>query len=118
MQETAVVQVKKGKKAKTLGCMAITGVILPAVRASVADKLSGLGYGQQSIADDLGIAQAAVSKYRNRRYSEEVGKMKAYIEAENMHSVIITAITEKKEKEIVQKHINSLCEQLIAYYNS
>ena len=106
------------KKQSQLDCITITSVILPAVRASVAEKLLQMGYGQESIAKELGIAQAAVSKYKNQRYSEKIKHIKNYIDEGKLYTGIIESIETKKGKENVEKDINSLCENLIAYCNS
>ena len=109
---------EKTKKHGQLNCMHITNLMMPAVRASVTEKLLSMGYGQESIAKELGIVQAAVSKYMNGRYSEHVGAIKKHIEDGNLCNCIIESIVKKKGKTVVEKDISRLCENLIDYYNS
>ncbi len=118
MQEKNKSTMLNQKKHGQMYCMQITNLMLPAVRASVAEKLSDMGYGQESIAAELGIAQAAVSKYMNGRYSGDVGEVKKHIEEGMLYNDIIESIVKKKGSAAVQKDITSLCERLAEYYNS
>jgi predicted transcriptional regulator len=118
MQEKNKSTMLNQKKHGQMYCMQITNLMLPAVRASVAEKLSDMGYGQESIAAELCIAQAAVSKYMNGRYSGDVGEVKKHIEEGMLYNDIIESIVKKKGSATVQKDIASLCERLAEYYNS
>jgi predicted transcriptional regulator len=104
---------EKTNKYGKLHCMQITSVVLPAVRASVASKLYDMGYGQESIADELGIAQAAVSKYMNKRYSSEVALIKKQIDEQKLYEGIIDIISKKKGKHAVSESIKLLCERMV-----
>lgn len=117
MQETNKPTISNPKKLGQMYCMHITNLMLPAVRASVAEKLSDMGYGQENIASELGIAQAAVSKYMNGRYSSDVGEVKKHIEEGTLYKDIIESIVKKKGRATVENDINSLCESLVEYYN-
>lgn len=105
------------KKTEQFDCITIINIMLPAVRASVAEKLNQLGYSQNTIAEKLGIAQAAVSKYRNRKYSIEVGRVKEYIDRNGLYGNVVKEITEGCSREKIEKDINALCEELIINYN-
>jgi Predicted transcriptional regulator len=118
MQEKDKSSILDQKKHGQMYCMQITNLMLPAVRASVAEKLSDMGYGQESIAAELGIAQAAVSKYMNGRYSGDVGEVKRHIEEGMLYNGVIESIVKKKGSAAVENEINSLCERLAEYYNS
>ena len=51
-----------------MDCISITKVILPAVRVNIAKQLDKkYGLSQKEIAQRLGVAQVAVSKYLNGR---------------------------------------------------
>jgi predicted transcriptional regulator len=64
-------------------CRRISKAVIPAVRAYLATMMSEeYGYRQQRIAKKLGIAQVAVSKYLNGRYSKEVARIKQEISSE------------------------------------
>ena len=118
MQEKNKSTMLNQKKHGQMYCMHITNLMLPAVRAAVAEKLSDMGYRQESIAAELGIAQAAVSKYMNGRYSGDVGEVKKHIEEGMLYNDIIDSIIRKKGRAAVENDINSLCERLAEYYNS
>lgn len=118
MQEKSKSTMSDTKKHGQMYCMHIINLMLPAVRASVAEKLSGMGFGQERIAAELGIAQAAVSKYMNGRYTEDVGAVKRHIEEGMLYNEIIESIVKKKGRAAVENDINSLCESLVDYYNS
>ncbi|MCL5100556.1 MAG: hypothetical protein M1122_01190 [Candidatus Marsarchaeota archaeon] len=95
-------------------CKSITRVILPAVRASVAQVLSKeYKYNQQQIADKLGIVQVAVSKYLSENYSKEVKDLDAYIIKNNLNKEIISAVISGSNIESV---ISKLCELLAQTY--
>lgn len=95
-----------------LECAAITRVILPAVRASVAEEMKHkYKYNQQQIADILGIAQVAVSKYLNGRYSSSVKKIKEHIMAKGLDKEIVNSVLSANEAR-VNRSIDKLCEEL------
>ncbi len=95
-----------------LECSSITRLILPAVRASVAEEMNKkYKFNQQHIADTLGIAQVAVSKYLNGRYSKSVGKVKRYI-VENDLDRNIMKYAKDSNSQKVNRAINELCAKL------
>lgn len=97
-----------------LECSSITRFVLPAVRASVAEKMrKKYSYNQQEIADILGIAQVAVSKYVNGRYSNHVAEIKRYITANRLDSDVIKYARESNSEK-VGKAINELCAKIVA----
>ena len=63
-----------------LDCNKITKFVLPAIRISMAEEMNAkYNLNQSEIAHRLGIAQVAVSKYLNGRYSLRVKKIRDMI---------------------------------------
>jgi len=56
-------------------CEEIVRKYLPAMRASIAKKLYRKGLKQERIAKELGLTQAAVSKYLSNKYNAEIRKI-------------------------------------------
>lgn len=88
-------------------CEEIVQKYLPAMRASIAKKLYKKGLTQEQIARELGLTQAAVSKYLSNKYGKEVKKIEE-------NSVLDKACTEIAEKVAqgtwTQSHVtNAIC---------
>lgn len=64
-------------------------IIVPAMRVAVAKKLRERGMRQAEIAKRLGVAQAAVSKYLNRGYSERIAILERRIAQNKLDSRIV-----------------------------
>lgn len=95
-------------------CKSITQCILPAIRASVAQQMSDrYGWKQVQIASSLGVAQVAVSKYLNRRYSPNVGKMERYLTKNKTISKLVEDMVKGKSAEQISREIDRLCEQVV-----
>jgi len=62
----------------------VVETFLPTFRALLADELSGRGFTQQEIAENLGVSQPAVSKY----VAGEVSTEDAYLEDERVHDTV------------------------------
>ncbi len=72
--------------------------IVPAARLFIAAELKRrYDMKEQEIANLLGVAQAAVSKYLNGRYSEKVSELKEAIMKDERFNLYIEKIHEKKE---------------------
>lgn len=98
-------------------CKDITGVTLPAIRASVAEVLhSKYSYTQKEIAGRLGIVQVAVSKYLRGRYSAKIKSVKKHINDHGFNSEIIAEIVNKRSRNEIDSAIDRLCEKLAASY--
>ncbi|MDE1823502.1 MAG: hypothetical protein KGI00_01035 [Candidatus Micrarchaeota archaeon] len=96
-----------------LECGKITRYVLPAVRASIAEKMSMTKrYRQGEIAEKLGIVQVAVSKYLNGRYSSEVAKIKGRIERKGLANAIVAGIEMGEPSEKIVLRIDELCNAL------
>lgn len=94
-------------------CISITKLVLPAIRASVADIMSNeYNYGQKEIALKLGVVQVSVSKYLNRKYSSEIGKIKGYIDERRLTANIARAIADGKTRDQVGSEIDELAATL------
>lgn len=95
-------------------CRRISRAILPAVRASIAEIMySRYRWRQQRIADGLGVAQVAISKYLNGRYSKEVLKMKNYIRDNGLGNEIAKRLAQGRDKSEVHSRIDGLCTEII-----
>ena len=96
-----------------LKCYRITKVLLPAVRASVSEAMKKrYDYRQEKIAEELGIVQVAVSKYLNKRYSDEVRRVKKYIDSKRLSEPIVHDILNNEKHEKIDNAIDSLCMNL------
>jgi predicted transcriptional regulator len=88
----------------------MVSVILPALRAAIAQELSAkYNYRQAEIARRLGVVQVAVSKYINYRYSGRVGAVKEYIVSRKMHSAVVDAILNNADKDNINLKIEGVC---------
>lgn len=91
-------------------CRNISRLILPAIRASVAEIMKQeYNYRQKEIAERLGVVQVSVSKYLNRRYSAEIEKLKKEIMEKGMSIKIVEDIVKGRSSEEIGKEIDSLC---------
>ncbi len=94
-------------------CKSITKVILPAIRASVAEVLNKTyKYTESDIADRLSVAQPAVSKYLSNNCSEDILKLKSRILSSGMADKLIAAIAGGRPRAEVEKEIDWLCGKL------
>ena len=78
-------------------CEEIVHKYLPAMRALVAKKLGAKGFTQQEIAAELGVTQAAVSKYLSNKYNAEIREVERKPALEKACSEIIGKITLEKK---------------------
>ncbi len=93
-------------------CRKVTKLLLPAIRASVAETLEkNYNFTQQEVAKRLGIVQVAVSKYANKRYSKEVMQLKNYIDSKGLNAGIVKSIVEGINTDEVNRRINTLCNE-------
>ena len=75
-------------------------VTIPAVRIAVAIALSKEhGMSETVIANRLGVAQAAVSKYLSGRYSARIGRLVRLIIEKKMHVELVNAINLGQKRE-------------------
>lgn len=96
-------------------CRSISKVILPAIRASIAEIMSREHrYKQKEIADKLGVVQVAISKYLNGRYSSEIERLKGEILKKGLSRDIASGIAEGKPSSEIGREIDSLCGTLAA----
>lgn len=93
-----------------LECDKIAKVLLPAIRINIAEEMQ-LEYNlsQQEIADRLGIAQVAVSKYLNGKYSSTVKRMRDYIRDNKLTDNIARKAAENGKASDIRDMINELC---------
>jgi predicted transcriptional regulator len=91
-------------------CRNISKLILPAVRASVAEIMKDeYNYRQSEIAERLGVVQVSVSKYLNRKYSPDIAKMKTRILERGLGREIVDEIVKGRSSEEVGRKIDELC---------
>ncbi len=96
-----------------LTCEEFIKEYLPLVRAKMARDLSARGMKQQEIASRLGITQAAVSKYLDRRYDKRLAK----VEENRALSLSIGRIAQKLQARPLEKRemateICRICENI------
>jgi predicted transcriptional regulator len=97
-------------------CKSITRVLLPAVRASVAEVMhSRYNYTQEEIAAKLGVVQVAVSKYLNGRYSKAIGDAKRRIIRARLNEGVVRSILGKGTREDIDGEIDALCDKLLKF---
>ncbi len=91
-------------------CGKIAKLILPAVRASIAETMNTkYSYTQDDIAKKLGVVQVAVSKYLNKKYSKGVAELKSMISEKGLNSAVIKSILDGRNSAHIQKEIEDLC---------
>ena len=91
-------------------CRSITLVIIPAIRASVAEQMQKkYRYKQAEIARKLGIVQVAVSKYLNGKYSREVSRVKEYITRHGLETEIAEGIARNEDEKSINSRVDALC---------
>lgn len=96
-------------------CKDIIQVMLPAVRASVAEELHNkYNYNQEKIARMLGVVQVAVSKYLHGKYSKEIAQMKNYIKHNGLEDEIVKKLAGGRGRKEVDDAIDKLCDSLVA----
>ena len=96
-------------------CKDIIGVVLPAVRASVAEVMRDrYGYKQKEIAEKLGVVQVAVSKYLNGKCSEEIALIKERIISQGLNGGVIESIVSGRKRQEIEREIDKLCDELIS----
>ena len=97
-----------------LECSSITREMLPAVRAYTAEQLSRkYSMTQAEIAIRLGIAQVAVSKYLNGKYSEKVRRMKERVGKSRKVDGVVSRVAGMTNAIDVGSVINDLCTSLL-----
>ena len=98
----------------SLECDRITRYVLPAVRISVAEGLKErYSMNQQQIAAKLGVAQVAVSKYLNGRYSTSVKKIRNYINSNNLADEVCQTAALSSNSNHINSMIDKLCTNII-----
>ncbi len=96
-------------------CKDIVNVILPAVRASIAETMrKKYGYKQEEIARHIGVVQVAVSKYLGGKHSEEIESLKNYIIEHKLNEEIVRKLVAGGPSKITDTEIDALCEKLVA----
>lgn len=95
-------------------CKRITKVILPAIRASVAETMCRkYDYKQEEVAAKLGVVQVAVSKYLNNRYSKGIASVKSRITKARLNDGVIKRILGGGTREEIDREIDALCDRLL-----
>jgi predicted transcriptional regulator len=94
-------------------CRKIAKEVAPAVRAYVIDIMHDkYKYKQQEIADRLGMAQVAVSKYLNRKYSREVARLKVTVGRE-LDGKTLKSIMESRNADEANEAIERSSERFV-----
>ena len=95
-------------------CRALTSELIPAVRAYLAQQMRRrYGMTQQEIAKKLGIAQVAVSKYVNLRYSTAVARATVDISKQIDEAGFVEKIIKSKSPDEANHEIERFCERQV-----
>ncbi len=95
-------------------CRKITRLILPAVRASIAETMNTkYNYTQEDIAEKLGVVQVAISKYLNKKYSKSVADLKTFIVERGLDTGIVKSILNGNDAEHIHTEIERLCTSIV-----
>ncbi len=81
---------------------------ISAIRIAAAKALHKKGMSQASIARQLGVAQAAVSKYLSNRYSKKIAKVEKLIESKGLHREVVGLINAKKTRREILRRIDQI----------
>lgn len=88
-------------------CAKIFRLTVPAVKATVARDLTlKHRLSEKRIAKSLGIAQPAISKYLNGKYSREAGLFEDLIRSNPSYRRIITAVVSDKNPHEISQMID------------
>ena len=101
-------------------CEKLSKFSIPAVRIAVSRSLySNYGMSQNSIAARLGVAQPAIYKYLNNRYSSHVLAITNYLASKGLHQRIVAAVISGKDRKEINGMIERLasCRQVSRYCN-
>lgn len=95
-------------------CRKIAQTMIPAVRVYLAQTMSSrYKLKQREIAARLGIAQVAVSKYLNMRYSASVAKARAEAARRISKTHLVNEILESRSANDANMRIERFCEDWI-----
>lgn len=95
-------------------CRIISKLILPAVRASVAETMKrDYNFSQKRIADALGVVQVSISKHLNNRHSSDIESIKQYIGEHGLGRQVIESIIANETPDSIGRKIDELCESLV-----
>lgn len=95
-------------------CKRITRVILPAIRASVAEIMCRkYDYKQGEVAAKLGVVQVQVSKYLNNRCSSGIECVKGRILRSGLSEGVVKSILGGGTREEIDIEIDALCDRLV-----
>ena len=90
-------------------CDEIFKLTIPTARAAIAKALDRkYEMSQQQIARNLGVAQAAISKYLSGRYSGKIKKVERVIESRRYEAPIAKMISERKNKREISSRVDEL----------
>lgn len=85
-------------------CEKALKLTIPALRVAASESLSEkYGMSETDIAKRLGVAQAAVSKYLSRNYSDKIKRVVAIIKSRRLHKEIVKAVlADKSTKQVAE----------------
>jgi len=96
-------------------CEIVIKEFLPAMRASTIKLLSGkYKLTQADIAGNLGLTQAAVSKYLSGDYSKEIKLVEGVSDIKKMSEEVASLIAEKKANKLQVVH--SVCNSCQSFF--
>ncbi|MHB1830491.1 MAG: helix-turn-helix domain-containing protein [Candidatus Micrarchaeaceae archaeon] len=94
-------------------CNSITKLVLPAIRINMAEQFSSkYNLNQKEIAHKLGIAQVAVSKYLNGKYSESLKKAKESVWTMGFVDSTVMEMAMKGSPKVIDGLVNELCTRI------
>lgn len=94
-------------------CNNITKLILPAIRINMTEQFSNkYNLNQKEIAHKLGIAQVAVSKYLNGKYSKSLKKIKESVGIMGIIDSTVMEVAIVSSPKVIDDLINELCTRI------
>ena len=94
-------------------CSSITKLILPAIRINMAEQFSNkYDLNQKEIAQKLGIAQVAVSKYLNGKYSGSLKRVKESVRTMGLVDSAVMEMAMASSPKVIDILVNELCTKI------
>ncbi|MBI1973762.1 DUF2703 domain-containing protein [Candidatus Micrarchaeota archaeon] len=95
-------------------CEVVFKGFLPAIKSSIARELAGRGFTQVEIASQLGLTQAAVSKYLSGAYSDQIRQLAGNaVIRDSVRKMAEEIEKEKMTRARMAKEVCATCEKFL-----